>query len=100
MLTKLKNISPNRVAIYLTLVSDVIAALLPILADLNVPQIVAVLTAVAAVNAKVLMFLKGTQTEDKAELQDLLAQRQQARDIETAQAIGGPNRVPGMKLPR
>ena len=92
--------NPNRVAIYLTALGDVLAVALIIAADLQSEEVIGVLTGVAAVNAKVLTWLKGWQKMETAEYQRRLMQAQRDGEAELAAKVGG---VPGrsrVNLPR
>lgn len=99
--------NPNRVAIYLTVLGDVLAAVLVVAADLQSESAIAVLTAAVAVNAKVLVWLKGWQQTEKASYQARLTNlqreavaEQQEREAALVQAAG---QVPGrsrVNLPR
>lgn len=86
----------NRVAIYLTVIADVIAAVLVITSDLGADGVTAVLVSVAAVNAKVLMFLKGWQSMESADYQAQLMNRQHAAQMEARAAAAEVGR-PGSK---
>ena len=101
------NLAPNRVLLYLTAVADIAVALLALSNDLDLEQVSVVITSVAAVNAKVLMWVKGHQQMLTALYQrDLIAFQASAqaderdRALQAQQAVGRPGSGPKVQLPR
>lgn len=101
MLNVLKLIEPNRVAIYLTVTADVLALLLLVFAeDIQAPAVAGVLTTVAAINAKCIVFLKGWQNLEKADYQAQLLNKQAELQAEAAAAVSRPGGRSPINLPR
>ena len=98
--------NPNRVALYLTGLADVLAVALVLATDLQATSVVAVLTGVAAVNAKVLTWLKGWQRMESAEYQRRLTEQQRSvvaeQQAREAELVAKSGQVPGRRvsLPR
>lgn len=95
----------NRVAIYAVAVGDILAALLVIATDLSADGVVATLTAVVAVNAKLLMFLRGWQQMEDATYKARLIENQRvaALEVQAAEAdLVAQASAPraGLRLPR
>lgn len=101
------NLSPNRVVLYLTAITDIVGVLLTVANDLALPQVVAVLGGIAAITAKALTFVKGQQQLDSALYQrDLIAYQANAQaDLQDRQAqlaaeVGRPGTGRKVTLPR
>ena len=66
LIDALRGITPNRVALYLTALADVLAVVLVLVADLGLVEVGTVVAALAAANAKALSFVKGWQQYEQA----------------------------------
>ncbi len=97
----------NRIAIYITAVIDITAALTTVLADLDTSQTGSVVAALAGINALAVMFLRGWQQYERALYQADLQERDRVATLEVhaaeadrIRAAGGPRLKSNVTLPR
>ncbi len=95
----LKN--PNRIAVYLTVAAGLLAALAPVVADLDLSSTASVVAGLTAIVVVVNRWLQGWQQMEAVNYQAQLMDRQHIAAQEARQAAGKPaRRGSGLDLPR